>query len=178
MAIPITKDVKINPGVLSAGGTALDLNGLILTDSTYAPVGSVLSFTSDEDVGKYFGSASQEMSMATIYFSGYKGSTKQPGSLLFSQFNTDDVAAFLRSASMADVTLAQLKLLTGTIILTVDGTLVTSTSISLSAATSFDNAAALIKTGIGASVNVAWDSIVKAFVISSATDGQIGRAHV
>ncbi len=172
MAIPITKDVRINPGVLSAGGTALDLNGLILTDSTYAPVGSVLSFTSDEDVGKYFGSASQEMSMATIYFSGYKGSTKQPGSLLFSQFNTDDVAAFLRSASMADVTLAQLKLLTGTIILTVDGTLVTSTSISLSAATSFDNAAVLIKTGIGASVNVAWDSIVKAFVISSATEGE------
>ena len=172
MAIPITKDVKINPGVLSAGGTALDLNGLILTDSTYAPVGSVLSFTSDEDVGKYFGSASQEKSMATIYFAGYKGSTKQPGSLLFSQFNTDDVAAFLRSASMADVTLAQLKLLTGTIILTVDGTLVTSTSISLSAATSFDNAAVLIKTGIGASVNVAWDSIVKAFVISSATEGE------
>lgn len=27
MAIPISKDVKINPGVLAAGGTALDLNG-------------------------------------------------------------------------------------------------------------------------------------------------------
>lgn len=171
MAIPITKDVKIMPGVLSAGGTALDLNGLILTDSAYAPVGSVLSFSSDEDVSKYFGSASQEMSMATIYFSGYKGSTKQPGSLLFSRFNTDDVSAFLRSASMADVTLAQLKLLTGTIILTVDGTAVTSASISLSAATSFDNAATLIKTGIGSSVTVVWDSIVKAFVISSATEG-------
>lgn len=171
MAIPITKDVKINPGVLAAGGTALDLNGLILTDSAYAPVGSVLSFSSDEDVAKYFGSASQEAAMATIYFAGYKGSTKQPGNLLYSQFNTEDISAFLRSASMADVTLAQLKLLTGTIILTVDGTPVTSTSISLSAATSFDNAATLIKTGIGSSVNVVWDTNTKAFIISSATDG-------
>ncbi|MEX3240530.1 DUF3383 domain-containing protein [Serratia quinivorans] len=171
MAIPITKDVKINPGVLAAGGTALDLNGLILTDSAYAPVGSVLSFSSDEDVAKYFGSASQEAAMATIYFAGYKNSTKQPGNLLYSQFNTEDISAFLRSASMADVTLAQLKLLTGTIILTVDGTPVTSTSISLSAATSFDNAATLIKTGIGPSVNVVWDTNTKAFIISSATDG-------
>jgi hypothetical protein len=171
MAIPITKDVRINPGVLAAGGTALDLNGLILTDSAYAPVGSVLSFSSDEDVAKYFGSASQEAAMATIYFAGYKGSTKQPGNLLYSQFNTEDISAFLRSASMADVTLAQLKLLTGTIILTVDGTPVTSTSISLSAATSFDNAATLIKTGIGSSVNVVWDTNTKAFIISSATDG-------
>ncbi|CAI1839885.1 Protein of uncharacterised function (DUF3383) [Serratia grimesii] len=171
MAIPITKDVRINPGVLAAGGTALDLNGLILTDSAYAPVGSVLTFSSDEYVAKYFGSASQEAAMATIYFAGYKNSTKQPGNLLYSQFNTEDISAFLRSASMADVTLAQLKLLTGTIILTVDGTPVTSTSISLSAATSFDNAATLIKTGIGSSVNVVWDTNTKAFIISSATDG-------
>ncbi|MGO4743976.1 DUF3383 domain-containing protein [Serratia quinivorans] len=171
MAIPITKDVKINPGVLAAGGTALDLNGLILTDSAYAPVGSVLSFSSDEDVAKYFGSASQEAAMATIYFAGYKNSTKQPGNLLYSQFNTEDISAFLRSASMADVTLAQLKLLTGTIILTVDGTSVTSTSISLSAATSFDNAATLIKAGIGSSVNVAWDTNTKSFIITSATEG-------
>ncbi|MGQ6231056.1 DUF3383 domain-containing protein [Serratia sp. IR-2025] len=172
MAIPISKDVKINPGVLAAGGTALDLNGLILTDSAYAPVGSVLSFSSDVDVEKYFGSSSQEAAMATIYFSGYKNSTKQPGSLLYSRFNTEDISAFLRSASMADVTLAQLKLLTGTIILTVDGNLVTSASISLSAATSFDNAATLIKTGIGASVNVVWDTNTKAFVISSSTSGK------
>lgn len=171
MAIPISKDVKINPGVLAAGGTALDLNGLILTDSAYAPVGSVLSFSSDVDVAKYFGSSSQEAAMATIYFAGYKNSTKQPGSLLYSQFNTEDISAFLRSASMADITLAQLKLLTGTIILTVDGTAVTSSSISLSAATSFDNAATLIKAGIGSSVNVVWDTNTKTFIISSATSG-------
>lgn len=172
MAIPITKDVKINPGVLAAGGTALDLNGLILTDSAYAPVGSVLTFSSNEDVANYFGSTSQEASMATIYFSGYKNSTKQPGALLFSQFNTEDIAAFLRSGSMAQVTLEALKALpAGTIILTVDGTSVTSTSINLSTATSFSNAASIIKTGIGASVNVVWDTTLKSFIITSATDG-------
>ncbi|HDG0630511.1 TPA: DUF3383 domain-containing protein [Serratia marcescens] len=172
MAIPITKDVKINPGVLAAGGTALDLNGLILTDSAYAPVGSVLTFSSDEDVADYFGSTSQEASMATIYFSGYKNSTKQPGSLLFSQFNTEDVSAFLRSGSMAQVALETIKALpAGTIILTVDGTPVTSSSINLSTATSFSSAASIIETGIGASVDVAWDTTLKAFIIKSATTG-------
>ncbi|MDI7374294.1 DUF3383 family protein, partial [Cronobacter sakazakii] len=55
MAIPLRKDIQINPGVLPAGGSALDLNGLILTDSAYAPVGSVITFTNKEDVADYFG---------------------------------------------------------------------------------------------------------------------------
>jgi hypothetical protein len=41
----------------------------------------------------------------------------------------------------------------------------------LSAATSFSNAASIIKTGIGASVNVVWDTTLKAFIITSATEG-------
>ncbi|HAU7916244.1 TPA: DUF3383 domain-containing protein [Escherichia coli] len=44
MAIPLRKDIQINPGVLPAGGSALDLNGLILTDSGYAPVRSITRF--------------------------------------------------------------------------------------------------------------------------------------
>ncbi len=76
MAIPLRKDVQINPGVLPAGGSALDLNGLILTDSAYAPVGSVITFTNKEDVAAYFGSASAEFSMAEVYFQGYDNSTK------------------------------------------------------------------------------------------------------
>ncbi|WP_163361386.1 DUF3383 family protein, partial [Enterobacter hormaechei] len=56
--------------------------------------------------------------------------------------------------------------------LTVDGTEVTSETINLSAATSFDNAAELIETGLGASVTVVWDSVLKKFIITSATTGE------
>lgn len=171
MAIPLTKDVQINPGVLAAGGNAVDLNGLILTQSTYAPVGNVASFSTKEDVAKYFGSSSDEYAMAAIYFSGYDNSTKNPGKLLFAQYNDAPVAAWLRSGSMAAVTLDQLKLLSGILTLTVDGTTETSTNINLSGATSFAAAADLIESAIGDSVVVTFDTTQIAFVITSATTG-------
>lgn len=171
MAIPLRKDIQINPGVLPAGGSALDLNGLILTDSAYAPVGSVIKFTNKEDVAAYFGSASVEYSMAEVYFQGFDNSSKTPGALLVARYNTADAAAWLRSGSMASVTLDQLKLLSGVITLTVDGTAHTSASIDLSTATSFAQAADLIETGIGSSVTVDFDTTQKRFIITSATDG-------
>lgn len=171
MAIPLRKDIQINPGVLPAGGSALDLNGLILTDSAYAPVGSVITFTNKEDVAAYFGSASVEYSMAEVYFQGYDNSSKTPGALLVARYNTADASAWLRSGSMASVTLDQLKLLSGVLTLTVDGTSHTSASIDLSTATSFAQAADLIETGIGSSVIVEFDTTQKRFIITSATDG-------
>jgi len=171
MAIPLRKDVQINPGVLPAGGSALDLNGLILTDSAYAPVGSVTTFTTKEDVASYFGSASIEFSMAEIYYAGYDNSTKTPGALLFGRFSTEAASAWLRSGSMATVTLEQLKLLSGVLTITVDGTAVTSSSIDLSGATSFAQAATLIETGLGDDVAVEFDTTQKAFIITAVSEG-------
>ncbi|WP_312139804.1 DUF3383 domain-containing protein [Atlantibacter hermannii] len=171
MAISLREDVQINPGVLPAGGSAVDLNGLVLTDSQYAPVGSVPSFANKEDVGRYFGFTSTEYGMAAIYFNGYDGSTKKPGSLLFAQFNEAAVSAWLRSGSLSDMTLDQLKLISGTLILTVDGTVKTSTNIVLTAATSFAQAATIIKTALGSGVDVVYDTVQKAFIIKSSTTG-------
>ncbi len=171
MAISLREDVAINPGVLPAGGSAVDLNGLILTDSQYAPVGSVPSFVNKEDVGRYFGFTSTEYGMAAIYFNGYDGSTKKPGSLLFAQFNDTDVSAWLRSGSLADMTLDQLKLISGTLILTVDGNVKTSSNIILTSVTSFAQAATVIKTAIGSGVDVVYDTLQKAFIIKSSTTG-------
>lgn len=171
MAISLREDVQINPGVLPAGGSAVDLNGLILTDSQYAPVGSVPSFANKEDVGRYFGFTSTEYGMAAIYFNGYDGSTKKPGSLLFAQFNEAAVSAWLRSGSLSDMTLDQLKLISGTLILTVDGTVKTSSNIVLTSVASFAQAATVIKTAIGSGVDVVYDTVQKAFIIKSSTTG-------
>jgi len=171
MAISLREDVQINPGVLPAGGSAVDLNGLILTDSQYAPVGNVPSFANKEDVGRYFGFTSTEYGMAAIYFNGYDGSTKKPGSLLFAQFNEAAVSAWLRSGSLSDMTLDQLKLISGTLIITVDGTVKTSSNIVLTSVTSFAQAATVIKTAIGTGVDVVYDTVQKAFIIKSSTTG-------
>ena len=63
-SIPARAIVNVLPNVISAGGSGLDLIGLILTDSTQIPLGSVLSFASAADVSAYFGPLSTEATLA------------------------------------------------------------------------------------------------------------------
>lgn len=171
MSIPASEIVQVIPGVISAGGSALDLNGLILTNDGSVPIGQVMSFETAADVADYFGPTSPEAGAASIYFNGFDNSTKKPGALLMAQYPADDVAAYLRGGSLAGMTLDQLKALSGTLIITVDGTVKTSTSISLTAATSFSNAATIIAAGFTGGPTVTYDSILSAFVFTSTTDG-------
>lgn len=172
MSIPASEIVQVVPGVIGAGGSALDLNGLILTTDTAVPVGTVQSFATARDVERFFGATSAEATLAGIYFNGFDNSTRKPGNLLFAQYPTEAVAAYVRSGSMASTTLAQLQALTGVLTVTVDGTAKTSSAIDLAAATSFSNAASIIQaafTSFGASCT--YDAQRAAFVITSATDG-------
>ncbi|NKI68961.1 DUF3383 family protein [Collimonas pratensis] len=171
MTIPASAIVQINPGVIGGGGAALALNGLILTNNIAVPIGTVQPFPSAAAVSTFFGPASTEAALATIYFNGFDNSTAKPGNLLFSQYAAAPVAAYLRSGSLASMTLTQLQALTGTVIVTVDGTLKTSSSINLSAATSFSNAATIIAAAFTTGPTVTFDSVRSAFVITSTTTG-------
>jgi hypothetical protein len=171
MTIPASAIVQVNPGVLAAAGSAIDLNGLILTESTSVPIGTVQAFASAADVGAFFGLTSDEYNAAVIYFAGPTNATKTPGSLLFAQYASVDVAAYLRSARLA-ITLDQLKALTGTLTITADGTPNTSSSINLSAATSFANAATIIAAAFTTpGFTVSYDTQLGAFVFTSDTIG-------
>lgn len=170
--IPASQIVQVNPSVLNAGGSALAMNGLMLTTNAAVPIGTLLPFSTAADVGTFFGLSSDEYTQAQIYFNGFDNSTKKPGRLFFAQYNTSAVSAYLRGASMAGVTLAQLQALTpSTISLTVDGTLKTSSSINLSAATSFSNAATIIAAAFTGGPNVTYDAQRNAFVFTSTTTG-------
>lgn len=142
-AIPASAIVSVTPSVLSAGGAALDLIGLILTDSTRPPIGQVLAFASARDVSSYFGSSSNEAALAAIYFLGFDNSNVKPGSILFSQYPAASVAAYLRGGNVSALTLTQLQAINGTLSVTIDA-VVKSGSIDLTAATSFSNAAVII----------------------------------
>ena len=159
-SIPASQIVAVTPGVISAGGTGLDLSGLLLTSSTRLPIGTVQSFPNAASVATYFGAASTEATKASVYFAGFDNSNIKPGALLMSQYPTSNVGAYLRGGSLAAMTLAQLKALSpGTVIITVDGTAHTSSSIDLSGATSFSNAATLIQSGLAATDFVGTGSI-------------------
>lgn len=148
MSIPADNIIRITPSVLLPGGNPLSLNGVLLTESTRVPMRQIIGFPSADAVGLYFGLASIEKTLADIYFRGFEGASTLPRTLYFMQYNSDPVAAYLRSGSFAGVTLAQLQALSGVLVVPVNGSPVTSANIDLSTATSFSNAAALIQAGL------------------------------
>lgn len=173
-AIPASQLVNVLPGVLAAGGNPLALGAIVLTADTSVPIGSVLEFPSAESVADYFGASSREAQMAAIYFAGFDTSTTKPFTLKFAQYNSGAVAAYLRSGSFEGVTLSQLQLISGVLTITVDGDAFTTGTINFSGASSFSNAASLVEaalTAVGCYADVAYDSQLNAFVITSPTTG-------
>jgi hypothetical protein len=146
--IPVSEVVNVTPSVLSAGGSALDLSGLVLTLSTRAPIGSVQSFASEIAVGNYFGSSSLEARNANKYFAGFDNSNKKPGAILFAQYPLAAVSAYLRGGNISGLTLTQLQALNGALNVTIDTVLKSGTP-NLSGATSFSNAASIIALALG-----------------------------
>lgn len=172
MSIPASDIVSVVPNVISAGGSALDLNGLVLTNGTRVPIGTVLALPSQLAVANYFGPTSVEASIATIYFNGFDNSNVKPGAILFSQYNQVDVAGYLRGGSVAALTLTQLQALSGVLTLTIGGVAKTSATINLAAATSFSNAATLITAGFTSpGFVVTYDSVSGAFVFTNTATG-------
>lgn len=170
-SIPASAIVQVLPNVVDAGGSGLDLVGLILTNSVRVPIGSVARFVTANDVAGYFGPISTEATLAATYFAGSDGSTIKPAALLFAQYPAVAVAAYLRGGRLG-LTLDQLKAQSGVLTISVNGTATTSPTINLASATSFSNAASLIQTGLTASdATVTYDSVTSSFVVTSGSTG-------
>ena len=174
MAIPASQIVRINPRVIQASGTDLVLNGLFLTTSGLIPAGSVMGFSTADDVGKFFGTASDEYKVASVYFAGYKDSFKKPRQIFYGSRVNAAAGAWLRGAKFAG-TLAQLQAVTaGALTVTVDGTSCALTSLDFSAATSLSGCAAVLQTALAAklaSTTCIYSSQTGAFQIGSPTTG-------
>jgi len=153
-SIPASALANVIPGVLGAGGNPLSLNAVFLTGDPSIPIGVAQPFANAVDVSDWFGPAAPETVLANVYFAGYNNCTTLPGTLYFVQFNTAPVAAYLRGASVASLSLAQLQALSGTLTLSIEGQPNTSAAINLSGATSFTNAASLIQAGLQSSTAV------------------------
>ncbi len=171
--IPISTVVSVTPGVLGVGGNALQMSGLVLTQSLLMPTGEVLSFPSAAAVSNFFGPASAEYAYASIYFAGFTLGTQTPGAILFAPYNASARAGWLQSGSMANVTLTQLQAITpGTLTITFAGTGLTSGSINLSSATSFSDAATIIQAAFTSPpFAVTWDAVQTAFIFTSTATG-------
>jgi hypothetical protein len=169
-SIPASTFVNVTPGVISAGGSALSLTGLMLTANTRIPIGTVQSFANVAAVSAYFGASDPLVALAQTYFNGFDGSTVKPGALLITQYPTAATAAYLRGGA---VTLAQVNAITsGTLTITSNGTVFTSSALNLSTATSLTNAATSIQAAFTSpTFTVTYDSIGGGFLVTSTTTG-------
>jgi len=172
MPIPVSQIVTVNPAVVGTGGNPLSLNAVFLDEYLITPVSSLLSFQDQDSVGNYYGFNSSQYKLAGFYFNGPDNSFKKPGTLFFGGYAPIDRAALLLGQPVS-LTLAQLKAVTGTLTVTVDGTAFTDASVDLSTATSFTNAATLLTTGLAltGSAAVIWDATASRFVVTSSTTG-------
>ena len=158
MSIPASLIANAIPSVISAGGSALDLVGVILTNNPRVPIGSAPSLSTAAGalaVQNYFGANSLEASLAAIYAKGFDNSTKKPGAILFMQYPQTPVAAYLRGGSLAAMTLSQLQALSGSLSAVVDGFTWAAASINLATASSFSAAAAAIQAALAATTQTA-----------------------
>jgi hypothetical protein len=136
------------PSVLGAGGNPLSLNGVFLTTDPSIPIGTAQAFPNTTATDAWFGATDPNAILAGKYFGGFIGADSLPGLVYFFQYNTADVGAYLRSASLASLSLTALQALSGGLTVSIDGRVVTSANINLASATSFTNAATLIQTGL------------------------------
>lgn len=164
-SIPASEIVTVLPSVLGAGGTAMALNAVIISDDVKFVA---KEYSNADAVGNDYGTTSDKYKFAQIYFNGFTGSTAKPSALFISKYSAVDSAAKLTGASLRSMSLDQLKAITGAISVTIDGVLATGT-VDLSAATSFSNAATLIATALTAAVT--FDTQLQSFVIASGTAG-------
>ena len=164
-SIPASEIVTVLPSVLGAGGTAMALNAVIISDDVKFVA---KEYSNADAVGNDYGTTSDKYKFAQIYFNGFTGSTVKPSALFISKYSAVASAAKLTGASLRSMSLNQLKAITGAISVTINGVLKTGT-VNLSAATSFSNAATLIATALTAAVT--FDTQLQSFVIASGTTG-------
>ncbi len=150
--IPASLFVEVEPSVLSAAGEAVNAVAVVLTSSTRVPIGTVASFPDEEAVSSYFGSASKQATIGSVYFGGYTNATAQPASMLWTQYNQTAVPAYLRGGNISSLTLAQLQAINGSLDIVIDGYPHNGASLNLSGVGSPTAAATQIQNAINGSL--------------------------
>lgn len=143
MSIPASRIVSINPSALGTGGNPLAVNTLLIVDGPQRTLG-VAQFGSAAEVGTAYGLTSPEYQFASRYFVGYDGSTRIPGALYVVEQSDSALTAILRGASVKSISLAQLKLIKGDLIVSVGGNSPVTVPLDFANVTSFSEAAAML----------------------------------
>ena len=177
MAIRFTKYVNILSVVGGAGIAAVSLIGRLITQNPLLPTGTVAEFDTADEVGDYFGTASEEYARALFYFSRVSKAATQAQKISFASWAPAATPPSVFGIA-GTYTLAQFTGVTdGALSISINGAPpVIVSGVNLSGAGSLGAVAADIATAInaaipGAGVNVLWDATRGAFDFFYGTPG-------
>lgn len=175
MTISASQIVSVTPRVINAGGTDLEITGLLLTQNPLCVFPGTMSYTSAEAVGAYFGVNSQEYAAAANYFLGYDNSFKKPKRLHFARFVQEAIGGALIGGAAAS--LADLQAVTaGGLEITVGGKSATIGSLDFSKATTQSEIAQTMQTALDDAfddddLTVSYNSNLNSFIVQLQTTG-------
>lgn len=176
MSISASQIVNVIPRVINAGGTDLEITGLLLTDNPLCVFPGTVSFTSANAVGSYFGETSAEYQAAAKYFLGYDNSFRKPRRLHFARLVDSAIAGSLIGGTAGSMD--EMKAITaGGFTINVDGTPKTVTALDLSEATTQSDIAQSIQTQL-TGTTVQYNSNLNAFIITSSQTGDTSSVSV
>lgn len=176
MSISASQIVNVIPRVINAGGTDLEITGLLLTDNPLCVFPGTVSFTSANAVGSYFGETSAEYQAAAKYFLGYDNSFRKPRRLHFARLVDSAIASSLIGGTAGSMD--EMKAITaGGFTINVDGSPKTVTALDLSEATTQSDIAQSIQTQL-TGTTVQYNSNLNAFIITSSQTGDTSSVSV
>lgn len=163
MTINASQLVRIEPGILDAGGNALDMVTVVLTTYPLLPYGVVFSAPDGDAVINEFGALSTEAAIGNSYFLGFNNRTAIPDNLLFARYPLNDISPFVLGADISALPLATMQTYSGTMAISVNGVVRTSGAINLASSVSFSSAASAIQTAFST-----FDASVTGTVVAAA----------
>lgn len=174
MAIAFTRYVDITSGVgAGAAVSERELIGRFFTSNPLLPPDSLVEMQSADEVGEYFGTASDEYKRAQFYFGWISKNITTPQKISFARWVDTDQAAVIYGHSATYNLASFTGVTTGSLLLTIgDQAAHTLTGINLSSASSLANVASLVQTAIRAytaggvdwtSAAVSYDATRKSF---------------
>lgn len=171
--IPLNHIVSMQPGVIGAGGTPGLLSGVVLTSDPSIPPGFLFNAFQISDASGWFGPGAPETTAASYYFPGIVNGGQLPYTLIYAAYLTTATPAGSYGAQLTGLTLTTLQTYTGTLLVTIGGTLYTSSTITLTSATSFANAAALMQAGFTGTppFTISYDTQRNRFTLLSTATG-------
>ena len=176
MSVSLNKLIAITSNVVDSSVSGIDLVGTVLTKNALIPFNAtqkVLSFTSLELVGEFFGITSDEYLFATNYFSAADNSANKPKFINFARYVDTAIVPYIRGNAMSIDKLSTLNSISnGALYLKFDNVNSSVSGIDLSSAKSFSDIANLIQTKLRQTLAETaiciYDSQTQAFSISNA----------